>query len=896
MLYDIIIYPIELIIELVFHVFRKILSNPGLAIVGVSLAVQILTLPLYNIAEKWQNVERETQKKMKPKVDKIKAAFKGDEQYMILSAFYKQQGYHPIFALRSTIGLLIQVPFFIAAYTFLSNLELLQGVSFYFIKNLGAQDELLKIGDISINILPIAMTLINIISGIVYTKDFPFREKIQLHVMAVLFLVLLYASPSGLVLYWTLNNLFSLVKNLICKSKNPAKLFYILASVSIVVVAIFCVGFIPDQTLVRKMFIVTISILIILIPVFILLLNKIEHFFLSILTTNKKQRFILCMVACVFLFLLAGFFIPVSLIHTSTQEFSFIDNYTNPLEFIKFPLLKTAGFFLVWIPLLFVLFSDKTKNIITFACVTLAVIAGIYTFGLQGNFGTISNTLQFETGINKMPLVKDLLRDCSILVFTCFCVLFLIKITKTKAATPIVSIASVSLFFLGCYNAITINSDFREYERIVAQENKVENTEQVYNLSKTKENVVIIMLDRAISSFIPYVFEEDPKIKEQFSGFTFYPNTVSVNGHTLMGSPPLYGGYEYVPENINKRTAESLVSKHNESLTVLPRLFSEKGFKTTITDASWANYSYNPDNSIFDDYPEITARNMTGKSTYKWANEHGIELQKRSELLERNLLFFSFFRMIPASFRGALYDSGKWWGQSKGDSKLKGFIDCYANLDYLPEATTLDSTENTFNIIVNESTHTSIYLQYPDYEPSTNITDIGENFLGDEEAFKTYHALFASIKKLGEYFDFMRESGVYDNTRIIIVSDHGSAQDFPAFGEFEKNAKTNYIDPARFNALLMVKDFYSIETVKTDMTFMCNADVPFLATEGIIENAKNPFTGENFSIKQKENGINVYLTPRFTPERHNTNTLILDGDIWHVKDNIFAPTCWTKVQ
>ena len=48
--------------------------------------------------------------------------------------------------LRSSFGLLIQVPFFIAAYAYLSHLEVLRGTSFLFIRDLGAPDALLKLG------------------------------------------------------------------------------------------------------------------------------------------------------------------------------------------------------------------------------------------------------------------------------------------------------------------------------------------------------------------------------------------------------------------------------------------------------------------------------------------------------------------------------------------------------------------------------------------------------------------------------------------------------------------------------------------------------------------------------------------------------------------------------
>ena len=39
------------------------------------------------------------------------------------------------------------------------------------------------------------------------------KDKVQTYGLAAVFLVLLYQSPSGLVFYWTLNNLFSLIKN-----------------------------------------------------------------------------------------------------------------------------------------------------------------------------------------------------------------------------------------------------------------------------------------------------------------------------------------------------------------------------------------------------------------------------------------------------------------------------------------------------------------------------------------------------------------------------------------------------------------------------------------------------------------------------------------------------------
>lgn len=282
-LYLIFIYPIELLIELVFQLSYELWDSCGISLAAVSLAVSFLSLPLYIIAERWQQKERDIQKAFKPEIDEIKAVFKGDERYMILSTFYRQNHYHPVMALRSSISLMIQVPFFIAAYVYLSNLEMLRGQSLWFIKDLGAPDQLFSIGSFQVNVLPIAMTVINIIASAVYVKGFAFKEKLQLYGMAALFLVLLYNSPSGLVFYWTLNNVFSLCKNICYKVK-----------------------FKRSERLAGD-------------------LKKIYDFCkrpLVPLYRQSRLRFGIFLLSCIAFLLLVGSVIPSSLICSSVQEFS----------------------------------------------------------------------------------------------------------------------------------------------------------------------------------------------------------------------------------------------------------------------------------------------------------------------------------------------------------------------------------------------------------------------------------------------------------------------------------------------------------------------------------------------------------------------------------------------
>src|SRR5574344_1154543 len=112
LLYTLLIQPVEAIVELVFSFCIVKFSRLGVggAIVAVSLAVNFLTLPLYNMADKLQLQERNMQLKMADYVKRIKAVFKGDERFMILSTYYRMNNYHPMYALRSSISVLIQIP------------------------------------------------------------------------------------------------------------------------------------------------------------------------------------------------------------------------------------------------------------------------------------------------------------------------------------------------------------------------------------------------------------------------------------------------------------------------------------------------------------------------------------------------------------------------------------------------------------------------------------------------------------------------------------------------------------------------------------------------------------------------------------------------------------------
>ena len=245
-IFQLLISPLELLLETIYGITLKLFANHGLSIVLMSLVMNFLLLPLYKQADVIQQEERIVEKKLEPWVKHIKKTFKGDERFMMLKTFYSQNHYKPYYSLRSIMPLALEIPFFVAAYHFLSNLNVLNTCSLGLIHSLGAPDGLIRIGAYSVNALPILMTLINTVSSTIYTKGLAFKKKITLYGMAFVFLILLYDSPSGLVFYWTLNNLFSLVKNLLYKMNISKKT--LIGLVSAVGSAIFVYGLFFYQT------------------------------------------------------------------------------------------------------------------------------------------------------------------------------------------------------------------------------------------------------------------------------------------------------------------------------------------------------------------------------------------------------------------------------------------------------------------------------------------------------------------------------------------------------------------------------------------------------------------------------------------------------------------------
>ncbi len=895
--FTLVIYPLTQIIELVFRFCDMLFDDTGIAILGVSFAVSMLTLPLYIVSEHWQQVERDIQNKMKPMVDRIKSVFKGNEQYMILSTYYAENHYHPIMSLRSAFGLLIQIPFFTAAYTCLSNLTALQGEHFLFIRDMGVPDALFSVGGFTINVLPIAMTLINCVAGAVYTKGLSLRDKLQVYGLALLFVVILYNSPAGLVLYWTMNNVFSLVKNVFYKLKHPVKTLYYILCVSVTILILWI--FIGHILSIKRAFLVSgIFGLVYFSPLYVRFFNFLTDKVLSEITQNKKKRLMLFSISSLNLTILLGLLIPTLLISSSPMEFSGIDNYDSPMFFVWNTFSQAIGFCIVWPFLIYFLYKERIQSLLAVFFTGLLLFGLCNTFAFQGNYGTLSKLLVFNTVPDVDSPLSSILVNFVVLAFIAFVLIFSLKIKKSKIVSTVYTFIDVALLGVSLSNIFTIRKGYSEYLKVTKNNDSVKEIKPIFHFSKTGKNVLFIYLDRAENQFVESIFEESPKLYEQYDGFTLFKNTLSFNGHTLMAAPACYGGYEYTPEQFNERKDVPLYQKQNESLLLLSRIFTEQAdFSATVTDPSWANYSWVPDLSIYEPYPKISA--YITEKTYldQWYREHKetANFTVTSEKLKRNILWYGFFRVSPLALRPAFYNDGKYWSPDANINDINDFLVCYSVIDYLPRLSDVsDKIGNSYINFVSNQTHESLFLQYPDYIPVSEVTNKGNGKFSNSD---DYHTNAAALKRIGEWFDFLKKNNVYDNTRIVLVADHGRTG---KEDEYKWDEKFKKIGPGHYHPLFMFKDFASTGKLKLNSDFMTNADVPSLLLSDVVENATNPFTNKEISksesSRQKEKGVLVCESSIFMPY-HTTSKYVFtadENDWWRVKNNIFDSKNWTK--
>jgi len=207
--------------------FYNFLGNYGWAIVLLTILIRIPFIPLVNKSQKSMKKLQELQ----PRMAEVREKFKKDPQRMQreMMDLYKKYKVNP---LGGCLPIILQIPVFFALYKILMIAIELRGAPFMlWLKDLSAPDTLFGhipawfplIGGFAIGPLPILMGATMIIQQrMTPTSMDPAQNRIMMF-MPIIFTFLFLNFATGLVLYWLMNNIFSITQQLYVNRKLKAE-------------------------------------------------------------------------------------------------------------------------------------------------------------------------------------------------------------------------------------------------------------------------------------------------------------------------------------------------------------------------------------------------------------------------------------------------------------------------------------------------------------------------------------------------------------------------------------------------------------------------------------------------------------------------------------------------
>jgi hypothetical protein len=364
-----------------------------------------------------------------------------------------------------------------------------------------------------------------------------------------------------------------------------------------------------------------------------------------------------------------------------------------------------------------------------------------------------------------------------------------------------------------------------------------------------------------------------------------------------MAAQPLFGGYYYTPAETQKRTEQLLTDKYHEGLQVLPRIMARNGFDVVAANLPFSSESEAFAKQIFNDSENIEAKDIIEKYIERYYRgklsiNDSVKTKDYDPAVKKNLFQFSLFKCSPYAVRTKVYNNGNYMN---ADGRERNFLNRsmfknYISLVSYPQITQItDDDRNNCLVAVNNIVHTPSFLQYPNYEPVATVTNKGYGIFANDPQ---YHVTVLCFLLVSKWFDYLKENGIWDNARIIIMSDHGNS-------EYNNPLPYNITLPdgdrlQKYNSLLMVKDFDVSDGFSVDSSFMTSADVSSIAVKDVIENPVNPFTQKPL-YTDKDSGI-IIPTVDWRPwVRHGEYTYNIKDDKWlKVKENVFKQENWAK--
>ena len=186
---------------------NTVIGSYGVCIIILTLLVRLIFYPITARG----NASMKKMQAVQPKIKELREKYKDNPQLMNskMMELYRTEGINPF---GGCLPILLQIPVFFALYsTFNGAVELRQS-SFLWCRNLAAADTVAYIFSLPINPLVLIMTALMVLQQYLTPMSMEPAQRKMMLAMPIIMLFFFYDLPSGLTLYWTVSNIFSIIQ------------------------------------------------------------------------------------------------------------------------------------------------------------------------------------------------------------------------------------------------------------------------------------------------------------------------------------------------------------------------------------------------------------------------------------------------------------------------------------------------------------------------------------------------------------------------------------------------------------------------------------------------------------------------------------------------------------
>lgn len=261
----------------------------------------------------------------------------------------------------------------------------------------------------------------------------------------------------------------------------------------------------------------------------------------------------------------------------------------------------------------------------------------------------------------------------------------------------------------------------------------------------SKNNVIVFVLDKMDGKYIDQVNEDSPGYFDNLEGFTYYENNISYYART----------YPSVAYLLTRGTTLFDEPKND----YFKRAYEETDFIPELRKNNFTTKVFVPPYETYG-----STRQLDGIADN--CDDVLFDTSINTRSIMKKMMLFSAYRYSPHVFKPTFWFSSDTFSEVtelKADPPAYELNDSRIYENLKEKGLTLETDKDNFTFLHMNGSH-------PPYNLDENGSYIGD---GNSDVVRQTKGVF---KILNEYFQKMKDLGVYDNATIIITGDHGDTE------------------------------------------------------------------------------------------------------------------------